>query len=220
MRITNTTGLKRSWEMNVADVDLSFRITDRTGQVDRLTIKANNGNVGIGDTNPLSKLTIKGNESESYLDIRDFEGNIKFLVGSDGSVGIGTTSPSYLLSVNGTLGAKEIVVTDVVGADFVFEDNYKLMSLEEVEKFVKKNKHLPDIAPAKEMEKKGVSVGEMQSKLLQKIEELTLYVIEQNKMMSEQNEKLEKLDKLEKENELLKKNNELLEKRVSLLENK
>ncbi len=106
-----------------------------------------------------------------------------------GRVGIGTKSPgNYLLNVAGPIRASEIVVnTD--GADFVFEPTYKLRSLSELETFIRTNKHLPDIAPAKEMQQNGVSAGEMQTKLLQKVEELTLYVIE----LKKENEQKDKL---------------------------
>jgi DNA repair ATPase RecN len=88
----------------------------------------------------------------------------------------------------------------------VFEKGYKLTSLEQVSSYVQKNKHLPDIPSAKEIEKNGVSLSEMQNKLLQKIEELTLYAIEQNK----------KIEHLEQQNAKL----EQLEKRIEELENK
>lgn len=111
--------------------------------------------------------------------------------------------------VDGKLEAKEVKVTLTPTADFVFEKGYGLPKLEEVEKFVKENKHLPEIASAKEMEKEGVNVGEFQIKLLQKIEELTLYSIDLNKENKEQesliksqanllkslNERLEKIEK-------------------------
>ncbi len=106
-----------------------------------------------------------------------------------------------VLDVNGKIRTNEVVVnTD--GADFVFESDYKLRSLNEVESFIKKNKHLPEISPAKEMQANGVSVGELNTQLLQKVEELTLYMIEQNK----KTEKLiEKVETLESENNVLKK---------------
>ncbi len=108
-------------------------------------------------------------------------------------VGIGTTSNSALssnfkLHVNGKIRAKEIVV-ETGWADYVFEPNYKLASLEEVEKFIKKNKHLPDVLPAAAVEQHGVSVGEMEATLLRKIEELTLYMIQlkkQNDLLQQQ----------------------------------
>lgn len=83
--------------------------------------------------------------------------------------------------VNGKLEAKEIKVTLTPTADFVFEENYNLPKLEDIEKHIKEKKHLPEIASAKEMEKEGLNVGDFQIKLLQKIEELTLYIIDLNK---------------------------------------
>ncbi|MBX7045483.1 MAG: hypothetical protein K1X86_06530 [Ignavibacteria bacterium] len=112
-----------------------------------------------------------------------------------GNTAIGTSNVSntYKLSVLGKIRATEIVV-ETGWSDFVFEKNYKLRSLSEVEQFVNENKHLPDIPSEKEVTENGVSLGEMQSKLLQKVEELTLYIIDQNK----------RIEKLEKENEELK----------------
>jgi hypothetical protein len=97
--------------------------------------------------------------------------------------------------IDGKLATKEIEVKEVTGADFVFEETYPIPSLEEVEAFVKQNKHLPEIAPAAEMEANGIKLGEMNIKLLQKIEELTLYLIEQNKTLKKQNEKILELER-------------------------
>lgn len=97
----------------------------------------------------------------------------------DGRVGIGTTTPgSYKLAVEGKIGAKEVVVTLDGWSDFVFNDDYQLPALDQVEQHIKQNKHLPGIPTAQEVSENGVPLGEMQAKLLQKIEELTLYVIE------------------------------------------
>jgi hypothetical protein len=94
-----------------------------------------------------------------------------------GRIGVGTTNlGTYMLSVNGGIRAKEIVV-ESGWADFVFDDKYKLRSLAEIEAFIKQNKHLPEIPSAKEVKKNGVNLGDMESKLLMKIEELTLYLI-------------------------------------------
>jgi hypothetical protein len=95
-------------------------------------------------------------------------------------VGIGTRSPQNTLDVNGTIRAKEIKV-ETGWADFVFNPLYQLKSLTEVEKYIKEYGHLQDIPSAAEVEQNGVNVGEMQTKLLQKVEELTLYVIELKK---------------------------------------
>lgn len=100
---------------------------------------------------------------------------------SSGNVGIGTHNPgTWKLAVNGKIRAKEIKV-ETSWSDFVFEDHYRLPTLKEVEEFIEQNGHLKDIPSAKEVEEKGVLLGEMDSKLLQKIEELTLYIIQQQK---------------------------------------
>ncbi|MCL1638304.1 hypothetical protein OZ664_12115 [Elizabethkingia sp. HX WHF] len=95
-------------------------------------------------------------------------------IGSEGNV-----------AVTNKLEAKEIKVTTTPTADFVFEDSYQLPDLASVEKHIKEKKHLPEIASAAEMQKNGVNIGDFQIKLLQKIEELTLYSIEQNKQNKE-----------------------------------
>ncbi len=92
----------------------------------------------------------------------------------------------YLLAVDGAIRTRKVTVTPHGWADFVFEDSYKPKELSEVKEFIKKHKHLPNVPSQKEVEENGVDVGEMQVILLQKIEELTLYVIELE-------EKLEKL---------------------------
>ena len=101
-------------------------------------------------------------------------------------------------ALNGKLEAKEIKVTNTPTADFVFEENYNLPSLKSIEKHIKEKRHLPEIASAKEMEKNGVNIGDFQIQLLQKIEELTLYTIEQGKKIKSlegQNSKIEKQQK-------------------------
>ncbi|GAB6012219.1 hypothetical protein, partial [Viscerimonas tarda] len=113
-------------------------------------------------------------------------------INSDGKIGIGTTNPQTLLDVRGTIQANDIKVVVAQGADFVFDAGYKLRSLSEVEAFVKENKRLPEIQAEKDMQQNGVSVNDLQIKLLQKVEELTLYVIQQNKRIEELEQALEK----------------------------
>ena len=135
-----------------------------------------------------------------------------------GRIGIGTTSPSEKLEVNGNtliqgnLEAKKVKVTATPGSvpDYVFSKDYALRTIPELEEFIKANSHLPNIPNAKEIETNGQNLGEMQLKLLEKIEELTLYAIAQEK-------KLERLEKVDKDSQVLKKENKELKETLSAL---
>ena len=102
----------------------------------------------------------------------------------NGNVGINTKNPAYTLSVNGTIGAQEVNVTATGWADYVFKPEYKLMPLSEVEAFINKNGHLPNVPKEMEVLEHGVNLLEMNKVLLEKVEELTLYVIELEKKIS------------------------------------
>jgi hypothetical protein len=137
------------------------------------------------------------------LQVDDNNGTTRLLVRSDGNVGIGNTNPDAKLAVSGQVHAQEVKVSVAVpGPDYVFEKDYQLTSLEDIKTYIDQNKHLPEVPSAKEMEKNGVQLGEMNMLLLKKIEELTLYVIEQNKKLESQNnlikEQNERISKLEK----------------------
>jgi hypothetical protein len=166
------------------------------------------GYVGIGTTSPVSKLTIlTPNNSTGFTHMSDqgivlatSVGGISATIGTSsnhtfrliansqavinitpvGNVGIGTTNPTYKLSVLGNIRCTEAVV-ETGWADFVFDDDYRLPSLNEVEKFIDYNNHLPNIPTASEIQKNGLRLGEIQTKMMAKIEELTLYLIEANK---------------------------------------
>lgn len=186
----------------------AFAMYDVSNLQYRFWINNSNGNVGIGETSPAEKLVVNGNIKtpyggriilgdagnayiQGYAAGQDLDG-LKFftpqgysggsmIITNEGRIGIGKSpNPIYYLDVNGKIRANEIVV-NTTGADFVFDKDYKLKSLNEVETFIKENKHLPDMPSAKDMQEDGMSVSEINTKLLQKVEELTLYIIEQNK---------------------------------------
>tara|TARA_R110002020_G_scaffold1998_1_gene9094 strand:- start:3714 stop:4226 length:513 start_codon:yes stop_codon:yes gene_type:complete len=103
-----------------------------------------------------------------------------------GSVGIGTADTgSHRLEVEGSIGAREIIVEVGTWSDFVFQKDYSLPTLKEVENHIAEKGHLKDIPSAIEVEENGVNLGEMDAKLLQKIEELMLYTIQQQKEIEE-----------------------------------
>jgi hypothetical protein len=113
-----------------------------------------------------------------------------------GNVGIGTTNPgSFKLAVEGKVGAREVVVTQAAWSDFVFKDDYKLKPLAQVADYVKKNKHLEGVPTEAEVKKNGISIGEMQAKLLEKVEELTLHVIAMKKENDELKAKVGDLER-------------------------
>lgn len=152
-------------------------------------------------------------ENKSELRVKigdDQEGDDKFVIGNEywndplhqwkpflsvlnnGRVGINTSNPQYTLDVKGTIRAAEIKVESVDNfADFVFEKNYKLPDLKEVHQFIQKNGHLSGIPSAAEVKENGMSLVDMQIKLLQKIEELTLYIIKQEEKIKELESKLQ-----------------------------
>ncbi|MBO9620879.1 MAG: hypothetical protein J7539_17795 [Niabella sp.] len=233
-------------------------------------INPNGGNVGIGTTNPLSKLHIAGDD---FLTIGDYSGSlgtkgilftgfrdvrpdyfgasieavpewrccggypnngyagIKNLalnfnlhgdvniaddritamsIRSSGNIGIGTLTPQEKLSVNGKIRAQEIKVEATNWPDYVFAPEHKLLPLEELSMQIKLQGHLPGIPTAKEVSAEGIALGEMNKKLLEKVEELTLYIIKQNDASRQQEEDVD----------LLKKQNIALLNRIRQLENK
>lgn len=129
----------------------------------------------IGVTPPLSGAPDRSITFSTYYGPR-------MVIKGNGNVGIGTVNPAQKLSVNGTVQAKEVVV-ETGWADYVFDDTYKLLSLEEVEAFISRNRHLPNIPPAHEVEREGMRVGDMQRRMMEKIEELTLYIIDLKKQI-------------------------------------
>jgi len=128
-----------------------------------------------------------GTVSSSWLDVVSST-NIYY---NDGNVGIGTTDPgTWKLAVNGNIRSKEIKV-ESDWADYVFDKNYDLPTLEEVEHHIKEKGHLMNIPSASEVARDGILLGDINKRLLEKIEELTLYVIQQNKQIQDLNSKVE-----------------------------
>ncbi len=176
------------------------------------------GNVGIGTISPTLKLHIKDPEGGAALGIErggkiwrfdiQHTGDNLFLRNSTGEtgnvftftkygkLGIGTNSPDEMLTVKGKIHAEEVRVDLSVPADYVFEKyytgksklkaDYTMPTLEEVEAFTKANNHLPSVPSAKQIQEEGLHLKEMTNLLLQKVEELTLYTIEQEKQLKKQ----------------------------------
>ena len=135
-------------------------------------------------------------------------GNYFLFLKDNGNIGIGTDitniQDDYKLFVNGKILCERVrVINDVPGADYVFDNNYNLKSLKDIEDFIAKNKHLPEIPSADEMKKDGIDLTDMNILLLKKVEELTLYIID-----------------LKKENDKIKAENEKQNERIFNLENK
>jgi hypothetical protein len=197
--------------------DGKFYFTPEATFTATMTLDA--GKVGIGTTTPGARLDVKG---EAFVNngtqgvkltysvgdnsgIIDTYGNHKLafrvnnsnkmLINTNGNVGIGTTTPDSKLSVNGKIHAKEVKVDLTGWPDYVFAKEYQLPTLKEVEKHINQKGHLSNIPNAKEVAENGILLGEMNSKLLQKIEELTLYAIQQQKAIEAENKKNKNLEK-------------------------
>ena len=165
---------------------------NRTGSVGigNVILRGSSGIQVLEHTTPTGDFYIR---SVAYQ-VPDDVGNL-ILNDIGGFVGIGTSKPKEALSVNGKIRAHEIKVETSNWPDYVFEDGYKLFSLKEISQFVKKNKHLPGVPRAIEIEENGLALGEMNKIMMQKLEELTLHLIEKEKKIESQEERLNNLEK-------------------------
>ncbi|TKC05243.1 hypothetical protein [Pedobacter frigoris] len=114
----------------------------------------------------------------------------------DGKIGIGMNTPTEKLEVNGKIRAREIKVENANWPDYVFAPSYKVPTLQETEKHIKEKGHLPGIPSASDVKANGIDLGDMNAKLLQKIEELTLHLIEKDKKIVNLEDRLEKIEAL------------------------
>ena len=134
------------------------------------------------------------NNSNIWFNGSSSESNGKIYIGSNATYP--NVTGNYKLYVEGGILTEKVKVamrSTANWADYVFEKNYDLMPLKKVEEYINKNKHLPGIVSAEELSKKGLDLAEMQAKQMEKIEELTLYIIEQNKKLEKQNNEIEEL---------------------------
>lgn len=111
----------------------------------------------------------------------------------NGNIGVGTTSPQSKLAVNGTITGQEVKVTQTGWSDFVFDSAYRLPRLSNITNYIKTYHHLPDIPSAEQIENKGLNLGNMEKKQMQKIEELTLYQINADKRITQLEKELSEL---------------------------
>ena len=168
-------------------------------------------------------LTIYGGKIRSYLNddlkLNTFSTTRMTILSSNGNVGIGKDAPQYKLDVagkihsdtlvtsivqadevqsdslrTGVIKTGEVFIESVYGADFVFDDTYKLRSLQEVSEYIQNNKHLPELQSAVDMQQNGINMSDFQIQLLQKIEELTLYIIRQEDKISQQEKRIQELE--------------------------
>ena len=194
------------WDIYSDNLGLKFYSINNSGVNTQRLIITENGSVGIGVTNPLAKLdvggafkatsaTIAGNVSASDITTTNVsaKGNVSAseFTGETATINGTVTADelsAQIAKISGLVCAKEVRVA-LTGSpcwpDYVFGKNYKLPTLNEVEQFITENQHLPNVPSAAEVTENGIELGEMNAILLQKVEELTLYIIALQKQIDE-----------------------------------
>ena len=175
-----------------------------SGEVKQVSIKRNGNDASLDSG---SGYMVIGQEQDKNIVIDNNEiiarnngaGSTLFLareLGSSVTVGEASIPSGYKLSVDGKIICEEVrVQTSGSWPDYVFAKDYNLMSLIELEKFILQHQHLPGVSPANEIEEEGIKVAEISHVLMEKVEELTLYIIEANKKIIELESKIDELSK-------------------------
>ncbi|HSN59305.1 MAG TPA: hypothetical protein VLR49_00105 [Ferruginibacter sp.] len=160
----------------VFPTDTSLVLWSNSNADNYLVMQPSWGNTGIGTYTPNAKLHLNGS----------------MLIGSNAA----RTATGYVLSVDGKIIAEDVTIQiSTSWPDYVFNKKYQLLSLPDLETFIKTNKHLPNIPAAAQVEKDGIMLGDMNRRMMEKIEELTLYIIDLNKKNTLLEEKVLLLEK-------------------------
>ncbi|GAA4314406.1 hypothetical protein GCM10023143_25240 [Compostibacter hankyongensis] len=233
--------LESVMRVNALPDRLDFKFNNDGSIITPLTITYS-GNVGVGTLTPHTPLEISGagqhilfgggTNSSGYslqmslnddgvnmensssirgYNFKNYNGTLMTIT-SAGNVGIGTISPNAKLAVNGSVSAKKITVTQNGWPDYVFAPEYSLPSLDSLNAYLRKRRHLPDLPSAAEISKKGNDLGQTDALLLKKIEELTLYVIKLNEQQTSQQSQI---NVLSRENAALRQKNDALESAIT-----
>jgi hypothetical protein len=204
--------------------NLAVYAAARNGSSDNVAIGVpeDGGRVGIGELSPSHKLQVNSAVDEDVVRFQ-VDGATKFNISSDGGVNVGsgqneyapdgglyvanellvntsTIATGFMVSVNGKIMCEELRVMDLsTWPDYVFSSDYDLPTLEEVEAHIEAESHLPGVPDACTVEEEGIMIGEMQRVMMEKIEELTLYMIDMNKQNKEQQKQIDQLKRANQE---------------------
>jgi hypothetical protein len=156
-------------------------------------IKMDNGGNNAGAINFYDGISVSGaNYNITNANLANY---LRMTISGNGNVGVGIAVPQNKLDVNGTIHSKAVNIDLNGWNDYVFKKDYQLRSLSEVKAYIDQNQHLPEIPSEQEMIKKGLDVSEMNKLLMKKVEELTLYLIDEHKKNKDQQEQINELNK-------------------------